>query len=115
MANHPLWQLTLVRFREFLREPEALIWVFGFPLLLAAGLGLAFRNAPAEVVAIGFVGADRAAFEHAPSLAVESRCSSSAPPRAPSCTTTTTRIRKGETRACARISRCSRAPAEWIP
>ena len=38
MRNHPLWQLTLVRFREFLREPEALFWVFGFPLLLAAGL-----------------------------------------------------------------------------
>ncbi|HJR71949.1 MAG TPA: ABC transporter permease [Gammaproteobacteria bacterium] len=71
MADHPLWQLTLVRFREFLREPEALFWVFGFPLLLAAGLGLAFRNAPAEVVSIGFVGADRAAFEQAPSLAVD--------------------------------------------
>jgi len=38
MSNHPLYQLTLVRFREFLREPEALFWVFGFPLLLAAGL-----------------------------------------------------------------------------
>ena len=53
MRNHPLWQLTLVRFREFLREPEALFWVFGFPLLLAAGLGLAFRNTPAEVLSIG--------------------------------------------------------------
>jgi len=71
MANHPLWQLTLVRFREFLREPEALFWVFGFPLLLAAGLGLAFRNAPAEVVSIGFVGLGPTAFEQAPSLAVD--------------------------------------------
>jgi ABC-type multidrug transport system permease subunit len=71
MANHPLWQLTLVRFREFLREPEALFWVFGFPLLLAAGLGLAFRNTPAEVLSVGFVGDDRAAFEQAPSLAVD--------------------------------------------
>jgi ABC-type multidrug transport system permease subunit len=71
MANHPLWQLTLVRFREFLREPEALFWVFGFPLLLAAGLGLAFRNQPAEVVGIGAVGTAASAFEHAPSLDVD--------------------------------------------
>jgi ABC-type multidrug transport system permease subunit len=50
---HPLVQLTLVRFREFWREPEALFWVFVFPILLAAGLGLAFRNRPAEVLKIG--------------------------------------------------------------
>src|SRR5215470_12816098 len=70
MRNHPLWQLTLVRFREFLREPEALFWVFGFPLLLAAGLGLAFRNTPAQVVSIGVVG-DAQAFAQAPSLAAD--------------------------------------------
>lgn len=45
-------QLTLVRFREYLREPEALFWVFLFPILLAAGLGLAFRNRPAEVLRV---------------------------------------------------------------
>jgi ABC-type multidrug transport system permease subunit len=55
MNNHPLAQLTLVRFREFLREPEALFWVFGFPIILAAGLGIAFRNRPAEVLEIGAV------------------------------------------------------------
>jgi ABC-2 type transport system permease protein len=51
----PLVQLTLTRFREFYREPEALFWVFVFPILLAAGLGIAFRNRPAEVarVAVG--------------------------------------------------------------
>ena len=54
-AEHPLTQLTLVRFREFLREPEALFWVFVFPILLAAGLGLAFRNRPPEVLQIGAV------------------------------------------------------------
>ena len=59
MSDHPLVQLTLVRLREFIREPEALFWVFGFPLLLAAGLGLAFRNTPAEVLTVGVVGADR--------------------------------------------------------
>ena len=31
-------QLTLVRFREFVREPEAVFWTFIFPILLAAGL-----------------------------------------------------------------------------
>jgi ABC-2 type transport system permease protein len=71
MRDHPLWQLTLVRFREFLREPEALFWVFGFPLLLAAGLGLAFRNTPADVVSIGVVGEAQGTFAQAPSLAAD--------------------------------------------
>jgi ABC-type multidrug transport system permease subunit len=54
-SNHPLAQLTLVRFREFIREPEALFWVFIFPILLAAGLGIAFRNRPADVLQIAAV------------------------------------------------------------
>ncbi len=54
-SDHSLVQLTVVRFREFLREPEALFWVFLFPILLAAGLGLAFRNRPAEVLKVGAV------------------------------------------------------------
>jgi ABC-2 type transport system permease protein len=52
MSNHPLAQLTLVRFREFVREPEAIFWVLIFPIVLAAGLGIAFRNRPAEVLKI---------------------------------------------------------------
>src|SRR5215472_1267916 len=52
VADHPLVQLTLVRYREFMREPEALFWVFIFPILLAAGLGLAFRNRPADVLTV---------------------------------------------------------------
>jgi ABC-2 type transport system permease protein len=52
VADHPLVQLTLMRFREFLREPEVLFWVFVFPILLAAGLGVAFRNRPADVLKI---------------------------------------------------------------
>jgi ABC-type multidrug transport system permease subunit len=55
LADHPLVQLTIVRFREFVREPEALFWVFVFPILLAAGLGIAFRNRPAEVLKIAAV------------------------------------------------------------
>src|SRR5208337_1010187 len=54
-TNHPLAQLTLVRFLEFIREPEALFWVFIFPILLAAGLGIAFRNRPADVLKIAAV------------------------------------------------------------
>jgi ABC-type multidrug transport system permease subunit len=60
-SEHPLVQLTLVRFREFIREPEALFWVFIFPILLAAGLGIAFRNRPAEVLQIAAVSPQLAA------------------------------------------------------
>jgi ABC-type multidrug transport system permease subunit len=43
-------ELTLWRVREFLREPEAVFWVFVFPVLLAFALGIAFKNrGPAEV------------------------------------------------------------------
>src|SRR5713226_3176937 len=55
LADHSLVQLTLMRFREFIREPEALFWVFVFPILLAAGLGIAFRNRPADVLRIAVV------------------------------------------------------------
>lgn len=50
-----LKQLTLTRFREFVREPEALFWALMFPILLSVGLGIAFRNRPAEVVHVGVV------------------------------------------------------------
>jgi len=55
LGDHALVQLTMTRFREFSREPEALFWVFIFPILLAAGLGLAFRNRPADVLKIATV------------------------------------------------------------
>ncbi len=51
--SNSLYQLTMVRFRLFLREPEAVFWIFIFPILLAAGLGLAFRNRPADVLQVG--------------------------------------------------------------
>ncbi|HEX2523127.1 MAG TPA: ABC transporter permease [Terriglobia bacterium] len=50
---HPLRELILCRFREFAREPEVIFWVFGFPLLLAIGLGIAFRNQAQETVYVG--------------------------------------------------------------
>ena len=50
-----LAQLTLVRFREFIRQPEAVFWTFVFPILLAVGLGLAFRSKAPEKPKIGIV------------------------------------------------------------
>lgn len=51
-----LRQLTLTRFREFIREPEAVFWSLAFPILLSMGLGIAFRNRPAESVHVAIVG-----------------------------------------------------------
>jgi ABC-2 type transport system permease protein len=48
-------QLLSVRLKEFLREPEAIFWSFVFPILLATGLAIAFRNRPAEVVRVGVI------------------------------------------------------------
>jgi len=45
-TERPLAQLTLVRLREVIREPEAIFWIFLFPVLMTAGLGLAFRSKP---------------------------------------------------------------------
>ncbi len=53
LRENSLYQLTSTRFRLFLREPEALFWVFIFPILLAVGLGIAFRNRPADVLQVG--------------------------------------------------------------
>jgi ABC-type multidrug transport system permease subunit len=47
-----LYQLTMARFRLFMREPEAIFWIFIFPILLAVGLGIAFRNRPPDVLPV---------------------------------------------------------------
>ncbi len=47
-----LFQLTAARFRLFAREPEAVFWVFIFPIILAVGLGIAFRNRPPDVLPV---------------------------------------------------------------
>src|SRR6202162_4289807 len=47
--------LLLARMLELKREPEVIFWVFGFPLLLALGLGIAFRNKPADVTPVAYV------------------------------------------------------------
>jgi len=48
-----LYQLTVIRFLLIVREPEAIFWIFIFPILLAAGLGIAFRNRPPDVLPVG--------------------------------------------------------------
>ena len=52
-----LAQLTVARLREFYREPEAVFWVYGFPLLLAILLGIAFQDRPVEKVAVDIAAA----------------------------------------------------------
>jgi ABC-2 type transport system permease protein len=47
--------LLLARLLEMKREPEIIFWVFGFPLLLALGLGIAFRNKPADTTRVAIV------------------------------------------------------------
>ena len=53
--GHPLVELTLARVRELMREPEAVFWVFVFPILLAGILGLAFRSRPPDALPVAVV------------------------------------------------------------
>jgi ABC-2 type transport system permease protein len=48
----PLGQMVLARVREFTREPEALFWVYGFPILMIILLGVAFRNQGVEQITV---------------------------------------------------------------
>src|SRR5579864_3816642 len=52
---HSLRELYLTRLREFYRQPARIFWVYGFPTLLAIGLGMAFRNRPPAHVQVDFV------------------------------------------------------------
>src|SRR4051812_35521090 len=56
-----LAELTLARIRELTREPEAVFWVFIFPILLAAILSLAFRSRPPDPLPVGVVDGPHAA------------------------------------------------------
>jgi ABC-2 type transport system permease protein len=44
LRDTALWHLTRQRIVVFLREPEAVFWVFAFPVLMALALGIAFRS-----------------------------------------------------------------------
>lgn len=47
---HPVVQLFLARYREFIRQPEAVFWSYIFPLVMMIALGMAFRNEPMEKI-----------------------------------------------------------------
>lgn len=47
-AMYPLWRLVSARVHEFLREPEAVFWVYVFPLVMVVALGVAFRHRPVD-------------------------------------------------------------------
>jgi ABC-type multidrug transport system permease subunit len=53
---HPLFELTTMRVREFLREREAVFWVFIFPVLMTFALGIAFRNTAPEKTFVAIEG-----------------------------------------------------------
>jgi ABC-2 type transport system permease protein len=73
----PLVELTRTRLLEFVREPEAVFWVFVFPVLLAVALGIAFRTKPVDRLRVAVVreapGAERiaAVLRASPSLVVD--------------------------------------------
>ncbi len=77
--SHPLLELTRVRLVEFVREPEAVFWVFVFPVLLALALGIAFRGGSPERFRAAVTGSDTLAaaladsprFEVVPSSAAD--------------------------------------------
>jgi ABC-2 type transport system permease protein len=51
--RHQLIELTLIRLREFLREPEALFWSFLFPIIMTCALGVAFSSSGSARVIVG--------------------------------------------------------------
>src|SRR3954452_677307 len=57
----PIIELAVTRAKEFVRESEALFWVFGFPLILALALGFAFREKPPDRVPVGIIAGPNAA------------------------------------------------------
>ena len=48
-------RLLQMRMLELKREPEVIFWVFVFPLLLAFGLGIAFRQKPVDITPVAIV------------------------------------------------------------
>jgi ABC-2 type transport system permease protein len=69
-ADRAIAQLTLLRIREFIREPEAVFWAVLFPIALTTGLGLAFRSRPDPVLKIAAVPALAATLRTEPGLDV---------------------------------------------
>lgn len=47
-----LKELYFARLREFYRQPARVFWVYGFPIIMAVVLGLAFQNKPPEAASV---------------------------------------------------------------
>ncbi len=52
----PLTQLVIARLKEFYREPEAVFWVYGFPIMMTVALGIAFREQPEQTFRVEVIG-----------------------------------------------------------
>ncbi len=61
MKYHPLRELFLCRLRQFYREPEAVFWTYGFPVLMIVGLGIAFRSKAPDRVPVDVVQSETSA------------------------------------------------------
>ena len=61
--NRSLIQLTLIHFREFLREPGILFWALFFPILMAWVLGIAFSSKPVTIQTFAVVKESNAIYE----------------------------------------------------
>ncbi len=74
----PLVELTAARAKEFVREPEAIFWVFAVPIIFSIVLGFAFRAKPPDripvaIAAHAMTGADGADPAAAATLAALAR------------------------------------------
>src|SRR5689334_22305270 len=54
-GQHALRELSLARLREFYRQPARIFWVYGFPTILAIGLGLAFQSKTPDSIQVDLV------------------------------------------------------------
>lgn len=60
-VGHPIIAITVARLREFIRRPEAVFWVYFFPVLMVIVLGVAFRNQAKESIKVDVVNGPAAA------------------------------------------------------
>ncbi len=55
VSRQPFVEIVRARLLEFVRQPEAVFWVYVFPLLMVLALGIAFRNQPVERIDVASV------------------------------------------------------------
>ncbi|RUL89216.1 ABC transporter permease [Tautonia sociabilis] len=55
LRSSSLWNLYIARLREFYRQPARVFWVYGFPIVLAVVLGLAFNSGEPQTVVVDVI------------------------------------------------------------